>query len=419
MWLKARGEKMTWNDAVEAASNSSVAGYNDWRLPTIKELYSLIMFTGVTGTSISNSVPYLNTNYFDFEFGDESAGERFIDCQDWSSTVYVGTTMNGDTTVFGVNFADGRIKGYPKYKPQTNSTEGTKMFVRFVRGNTDYGLNLFEDNSDNTISDLATGLMWAKEDSKAGMNWPEALKYIEKLNSENYLGFNDWRLPNAKEMQSILEYSQAPFASKSEDVGPAIQPVFYITQFDNGDYPWFWTSTTHIDGGLQNQTEKAVYICFGRATGFIERPPNSGNYSRLDVHGAGAQRSDPKTGDPGDYPNGFGPQGDEIRIYNYVRPVRDIESETANENPSEKSNNLLKISPNPSSGDFHLSFYLNHSENLVAECYDLGGSLVDFKNISARAGVNNYAWKFNADNGLYLIFLRCKDQTLCSKLIIK
>jgi len=43
----------------------------------------------------------------------------------------------------------------------------------------------------------------------------------------------------------------------------------------------------------------------------------------LDVHGAGAQRSDPKIGNPADYPQGHGPQGDAIRIYNYVRLVRD------------------------------------------------------------------------------------------------
>ena len=43
----------------------------------------------------------------------------------------------------------------------------------------------------------------------------------------------------------------------------------------------------------------------------------------IDVHGAGAQRSDPKTGDPDDYPvYGHGPQGDVQRVYNYVRCVR-------------------------------------------------------------------------------------------------
>jgi hypothetical protein len=42
-----------------------------------------------------------------------------------------------------------------------------------------------------------------------------------------------------------------------------------------------------------------------------------------DVHGAGAQRSDPKSGDSADWPTGNGPQGDAIRIYNMVRLVRD------------------------------------------------------------------------------------------------
>jgi len=39
-------------------------------------------------------------------------------------------------------------------------------------------------------------------------------------------------------------------------------------------------------------------------------------------HGAGAQRSDPKTGDPGRFPEGRGPQGDDIRIVDYVRCVQ-------------------------------------------------------------------------------------------------
>ena len=56
---------------------------------------------------------------------------------------------------------------------------------------------------------------------------------------------------------------------------------------------------------------------------FDRQPPGgSGNYQLLDVHGAGAQRSDPKAGDPHDFPHGRGPQGDVIRIFNFVRLVR-------------------------------------------------------------------------------------------------
>ena len=66
---------------------------------------------------------------------------------------------------------------------------------------------------------------------------------------------------------------------------------------------------------VHQQGRAAVYIAFGCAWGCM-----GGRW--LDVHGAGAQRSDPKTGDPAWYPYGRGPQGDQIRIYNYVRCVR-------------------------------------------------------------------------------------------------
>ena len=89
--------------------------------------------------------------------------------------------------------------------------------------------------------------------------------------------------------------------------------------------------TTGITGPAPTTSGMMIFhprpaICpFGRALGFISS-------DWVDVHGAGAQRSDPKNGDPGDYPYGRGPQGDAIRIYNYVRLVRggDISFSTGN-----------------------------------------------------------------------------------------
>jgi hypothetical protein len=45
----------------------------------------------------------------------------------------------------------------------------------------------------------------------------------------------------------------------------------------------------------------------------------------MDVHGAGCPRSDPKAGSAADNPDGRGPQGEAIRINNFVRIVRNTE----------------------------------------------------------------------------------------------
>jgi hypothetical protein len=289
------GNKSTYAEAFSGAESFSLSGYDDWRLPTIKELYSLIDFNG----SSRLEIPYLNTNYFSFRFGDEGLGERQIDAQYWSSTEYVGTTMNGNFTVFGVNFADGRIKGYPAEGKNGREME---QFVRYVRGNLDYGQNIFINNDNGTIADQATGLVWQAVDSGTVFNWDESLNYCENL---KYGGFSDWRLPNAKELQSIVDYSRSPQTSGSA----AINPLFSVSETES----WYWTSTTHLDHDAGN----AVYLAFGQAYGLPDG-------QLIDVHGAGAQRSDPKSGNPEDYREGRGSQGqeDQVRILNYARCVR-------------------------------------------------------------------------------------------------
>ncbi|MGC3990660.1 MAG: DUF1566 domain-containing protein [Chthoniobacteraceae bacterium] len=84
-WVQARGQKVSWDDAMAGARTCRVAGHDDWRAPTIKELYSLINFTGHSH-GISTGKPYLDTHFFQFVFGDPARGERLIDCQDWSAT---------------------------------------------------------------------------------------------------------------------------------------------------------------------------------------------------------------------------------------------------------------------------------------------------------------------------------------------
>lgn len=311
MWSKGVDrEKLSLVEAKEQAKQMRLAGHSDWRVPTIKELYTLIDFRGYTGSKMGNyydvpkdAVPFIDTDYFDFLYGDTSQGERYIDAQWLSSTEYVSTTMMGAKTLFGVNFADGRIKGYGYSHPRGGREK--KFYVRYVRGDT-YGDNQLIDNKDGTVTDDATGYMWMKDDSQKAMDWEKALAYCENLKTA---GHDDWRLPNAKELQYIVDYSRSPDTTN----GAAIDPVFNISSITNEegrrDYPFFWTSTTHLEG--ERAGTNAVYITFGRALGKMRGQV-------MDVHGAGAQRSDPKSGQS----TFRGPQGDVVRSSNYVRCVR-------------------------------------------------------------------------------------------------
>jgi len=278
-------------------NSQKYGGFSDWRLPTIKELYSL--------WNASNGWPWIDTNYFTITYSSEQELSHAIF---WSSDKYTGVMGNvsgetpGSELAFGVNFGTGHIKSY-------SISVGPKHMVRCVRGNLSYGVNLFQNNGDGTISDLATGLMWPKADNGSGIDWEHALAYAQTQNKANYLGHSDWRLPNTKELQSLLDYTRSPGATNPANVGPAINAMFSCTAILNdggkADYPYYWTSTSAISNPTGTYSN-AWYVAFGQAE----------NGSGEDLHGAGAIRFDKKI-------VGMG-EGEE-RVLNYARLVRTIQ----------------------------------------------------------------------------------------------
>ena len=106
----------------------------------------------------------------------------------------------------------------------------------------------FTDNGDGTITDNATGLMWAKDGNGAGCfcggqkNWADALSWAVGL---TFAGKSDWRIPNIKELMSIVDYSE---------YGPSIDETF----FPNTQSYFYWSSTTDVDS-----TSNAWYVIFG------------------------------------------------------------------------------------------------------------------------------------------------------------
>ncbi len=311
-------DQRTLAQAFKGATSVTTGGYSDWRLPTIKELYSLIDFQQgrdgpPDGPDASSFRPFIDTRYFDFGYGDVKAGQRIIDAHAATSTLYVDKTFGLFQTMFGVNFADGRIKGYPLSVNMQGISE-TTFYVYYVRGNPAYGANLFSVG-EGTITDRASGLMWSQADSGAGMDWLSAMAWMATKNAENYLGHNDWRLPTIKELQSILDYTRSPATTYSAAINPVFQATKITNEAGQTDWAYYWSSTPHLSNGGPPGNPEMAYFSFGRAMGKI-----LGMW--MDVHGAGAQRSDPPSGDATQFNEGKGPQGDAIRIDNFVRLVR-------------------------------------------------------------------------------------------------
>jgi len=421
MWQKTPDleNQPTYQEAIDGADTCSIGGYIDWRLPTIKELYSLIDFRGETRMNAESSIPYIDTSYFDFCYGDEDSGDRFIDAQYWTATQYVGTVFDGVIAIFGVNFADGRIKGYPRDLGRDGQI--AHHFVRYVRGNIEYGQNSFIDNEDGTVTDLSTGLMWQMSDGGQARNWESALEYAENL---ELAGYSDWRLPNVKELESIIDYSRAPDATDSDQIGPAIDPVFEITNIGDSqepEYGFYWANTTHLDGPNDSY---AAYVSFGRGLGWMERPPGSGNFILENVHGAGCQRSDPKSGNPDDYPHGHGPQGDVIRIYNMVRCVRGVSTTDSRRGESEDvfpSEIVVRGSyPNPFNGTTVVNYILPFASDVDIEIFDsLGRNVVSEKFVAQNSGTQTFSWSPDTfSSGLYFFKVYAGDLVGSTKLVL-
>jgi len=212
-----KDNRYPWQNAqdvfIAELNTTTFGGYSDWRLPTIKELTSI--------ENLSRYNPTIDTYYFP---------ETASNYPYWSCTPVGSIGVNA----WYIYFDSGRDVG---------SSKSDASYVRAVCGG--QSDSSFVDNRDDTVTDTATGLMWQQVTASTMMSWEAALSYSENLSLAEY---SDWRLPNRRELRSIVDY---------EKVYPAVDTDYFPDTM--GSHYWSSTSLVYYYTNYTNYA-RAIYF---------------------------------------------------------------------------------------------------------------------------------------------------------------
>jgi len=175
-WQDNESVDSNWSDAISYCSSLPLDG-GDWRLPTIEELETLV-----------------DNGHYD----PSTTGEIFSHISSsryWSSTTYGNYTNYAWVVDF---HDDGNMYGY---------TKANSYYVRCVRGGQLDISNLSRNNETEIVIDSVMNLEWQDDEivKTIKRTWIGAIDYCE--NTLTLGGHDDWRLPNKKELFSIVDYS--------------------------------------------------------------------------------------------------------------------------------------------------------------------------------------------------------------------
>jgi hypothetical protein len=95
--------------------------------------------------------------------------------------------------------------------------------------------------------------MWVKTPDSTTRTWATALTYANGL---TICGYDDWRLPNRKELRSLINYGQADTAAWLNTQG-----------FSNVQAGYYWSSSTYASDTVYAWF---VYMSVGTVDGLIK-----------------------------------------------------------------------------------------------------------------------------------------------------
>jgi hypothetical protein len=260
----------TWEEALRESEDLVLAGHDDWRLPNVRELQSIVDHGRVSPSIATEFVPSTFREWYW-----SSTTRTYSPDQAWE--VYFGDgNVNVDAkqglrrfrAVRSVESCRGRLPATGQtwcYAPNHLPADCGTAAIPGQDGAYGAGqphAGRFVDNGDGTVTDNATGLTWQKAPADTNWNgaadggdvlaWQAALGFCESLittkggsvsrwasDEDLVLGaiqpsdvlHDDWRLPNIRELMSIVDYGRAD---------PAIDTAFFT-----GWPSSTWTSTSH------------------------------------------------------------------------------------------------------------------------------------------------------------------------------
>jgi len=115
----------------------------------------------------------------------------------------------------------------------------------------------FTDNGDSTIVDNLTGLIWTKDNcGTEDMTWEAALEYIAGMNAGTNQNFNhtDWRLPNVRELQGLIDYERCDPALPLEHPFVNVASLYWSSTTFSGSPNIAWL--VNLNFGLLDFDEK-------------------------------------------------------------------------------------------------------------------------------------------------------------------
>jgi hypothetical protein len=210
-----------WQDGIDYCDNLNFAGHDDWRLPEIRELESIIDYTSYSPAIDSTAFPADPNGSF------------------WSSSSDV---YEPNFLTWNVTFGSGNV---------STSVRPNTFAVRCVRGGP-LVIGSFESSvisGDRIIKDTTTGLVWqgcpagqSGSDCSTGSttryNWRDALNYCDNLTWADY---SDWRLPNVNELVLIVDFTKHDPAIDSTAFPATAGDRFWSSSsvFSYTDYAWY------------------------------------------------------------------------------------------------------------------------------------------------------------------------------------